>query len=275
MSIIATLLFLIGCISPATQNLALYRTDVNLLANALINLAPGTTQDVSSLLNPGLPVHWYWGSSGICDVFEGRSTRCRRSFPATQGLVKVVEESMRDNLAPGQENVIQRIVSAWDLAVKNIPSSILVDKHGSYAANIKASVALATLSLIVEFGLLAFHALADGSRLILFISFANGIVALIAGSFAVAAYRDFVHSVVSMRGETGPGFIVLFLGVGLRILANALSCCCSGSKEHTSRSSSSAPAMSEEEERTRDLRNRYYFEEERKEQKKKEARRRW
>jgi len=271
------LLFLIGCISPVTQKLALYRTDVNLLANALINLAPGTTQNVSSLFSPGLPVHWYWGSSGICDVFEGRPTRCRRSFPATQGLVKVVEESMRDNLAPGQENDIQRIVSAWDLAVKNIPSSILVDKHASYAAYIKASVALATLSLIVEFGLLAFHALADGSRLILFISVANGIVALVAGSLAVAAYRDFLHSVVSMRGDTGLGFIVLFLGVGLRVLANALLCCCSGSKEYTSRSGSSAPAMSEEEERARNLRSQYYYyyEEERKKQEKKAARRRW
>ena len=63
-ALVANFVFLLGCISPATQELGIYRINVTVLANGLQQLAFNNSRDASDLLHPGLPMYWYWGMSG-------------------------------------------------------------------------------------------------------------------------------------------------------------------------------------------------------------------
>ena len=64
MSLIANLVFLIGCISPATKDICLYRVNVTLLALGLQKLALTDGGNGTELRHPDLPTYWYWGMSG-------------------------------------------------------------------------------------------------------------------------------------------------------------------------------------------------------------------
>ncbi|KAK0744057.1 hypothetical protein B0T18DRAFT_392720 [Schizothecium vesticola] len=187
LSIVCTFVFLLGGISPATKDLALYRVNVTLLADGLVKLSPNNTRGLADLRHPELPTYWYWGASGICDVTPKSATRCRRSFPATQNIVKVVEESLRNTLSSDQEDVIRDFVASWDVMVNSIPSELLVDKQATYAAKSKASVALAILSLVFSFVLLVvFLTLGDddgyGPLIALSVAWGAGIILLFVGA---------------------------------------------------------------------------------------------
>jgi hypothetical protein len=71
----ANFAFLLGCISPATKDLALYRVNVTHLANNLHKLAANDTNNVDALLHPALPKYWYFGLSGEAPHFP-----CLREF---------------------------------------------------------------------------------------------------------------------------------------------------------------------------------------------------
>jgi len=221
-SIVCTFVFLLGGISPATKDLALYRVNVTLLADGLVKLSPpNNTRGLANLRHPDLPTYWYWGASGICDVTPKNATRCRRSFPATQNIVKVVEESLRDTLGSDQEYVIRDFVASWDVMVNSIPSELLVDKQATYSAKSKASVALAILSLVFSFVLLAmFLTLGDddGYSPLIALSVGNAMIAMGGGVLATLSMNDGVHGLVDTGEHGGAGIILLFVGAALSIL---------------------------------------------------------
>lgn len=221
MSIVCTFVFLLGGISPATKDLALYRVNVTLLADGLVKLSPNSTRGLADLRHPDLPTHWYWGASGICDVTPKNTTRCRRSFPATQDIVKVAEESLRDTLGGDQEDVIRDFVTSWNVTVNSIPSDLLVDKQATYAAKSKASVALAILSLVFSFVLLVLFLLLgddDGYSPLVPLSVGNAMIAMGGGVLATLSMNDGVHGVVDTGEHGGAGIILLFVGAALSIL---------------------------------------------------------
>jgi hypothetical protein len=220
-SIVCTFVFLLGGISPVTKDLALYRVNVTLIADGLIKLSPNNTRGLADLRHPNLPTYWYWGASGVCDVTPKNATRCRRSFPATQNVVKVVEESLRDNLGSDQEDAIRDFVTSWDVAVNSIPSALLVDKQATYAAKSKASVALAILSLVFSFVLLVVFLTFgddDGYGALVALSVGNAMIAIGGGVLATLSMNDGVHGVVDTGEHGGAGIILLFVGAALPIL---------------------------------------------------------
>lgn len=219
MSIVCTFVFLLGGISTATKDLALYRVNVTLLADGLVKLSTNSTRGLADLRHPDLPTYWYWGASGICDVTPKSATRCRRSFPATQDIVKVVEESLRDTLSSDQENVIKDFVTSWNVTVNSIPSDLLVDKQATYAAKSKASVALAILSLVFSLVLLVlFLLLGDDDGPLVALSVGNAMISMGGGVLAALSMNDGVHGVVDTGEHGGAGIILLFVGGALSIL---------------------------------------------------------
>lgn len=217
-SIVCTFVFLLGGISPATKDLALYRVNVTLLADGLVKLSPNSTLGLADLRHLDLPTYWYWGASGICDVTPKNATRCRRSFPATQNIVKVVEESLRDTLGSDQENVIQDFVTSWNVTLNSIPPDLLVDKQATYAAKSKASVALAILSLVFSLVLLVLFLLLGDDGPLVALSVGNAMIAMGGGVLATLSMNDGVHGVVDTGEHGGAGIILLFVGAALSIL---------------------------------------------------------
>ena len=80
MSFTANVVFLIGCISPPTHIICLWRVDVALLADSLQNIALVDGGNKTELLvAPELPTYWYWGMSGALDTSHLPATLLRRS----------------------------------------------------------------------------------------------------------------------------------------------------------------------------------------------------
>jgi hypothetical protein len=70
-SLIGRFVFLLGCISPNTRDIGIYRINATQLAEELQKLAFNDTRNVADLLGPGLPTYWHWGMSGRptpCDL---------------------------------------------------------------------------------------------------------------------------------------------------------------------------------------------------------------
>ncbi|KAK4097258.1 hypothetical protein N658DRAFT_561920 [Parathielavia hyrcaniae] len=218
-SLTANIVFLIGGMTPTTKDIALYRVNVTLLADGLQKLALLDSGHAADLPRAELPTYWYWGMSGICDVFqETGKTRCRRAFPPTQNLLGVLEESLRDRLSSDQEQLTNDTVASWRTALDNIDPSRLVDKEAKYAGQLKASVALAILACILNCAtpLLAWWLLRRSTTWPSYIlSLVSHVIAIVAGALALLAMRDGMHPLLDTSEHAGLAILVLFVGAGL------------------------------------------------------------
>lgn len=226
MSIAANCASLIGCMSPGLVNLALYRVKVAVLAGGLQRLASNNSQNAPELLHPELPTYWYWGTSGVCDVYSNGETRCRHQFPPTNGLITIVEESLRDRLGSAQEPLVNDIVSSWNATLNNIDPSKLRNKEAKFTAESKAAVALAILAIILD-GVISLLALLLGGSCSLYsASFFSALISIGAATLSTYSMYDGVHGVVETGEHGGLGIILVFVGAALRILSSIPGPCC-------------------------------------------------
>ena len=228
MSLAANCGFLVGCISRGTVPLCLYRVKVAVLAEGLQKLAFNSTQNVPELLHPELPTYWYWGMSGVCDVYDSKhETRCRRQFPPTNNLITIVEESLRDGLGSGQESLVNNIVSSWNATLSNISPSKLRDKEAKFTAESKAAAALALLAIILDGAVLLLGLLLGKYPTLPYLAaFFGAMISIGAGTLATYSMYDGVHGVVETGEHGGLGIIILFVGAALRIFSSIIGPCC-------------------------------------------------
>ena len=233
MSLCANIASLVGDISPRTTALSLYRVNVTLLAEGLQNLAvQDGGQSGPTLLHPDLPTYWYWGMSGICDVYISRTktdTQCRRRFPPTNDLLSIVEASVRDHSGGDPSGV----VSAWNTTLSSLNPSRLSDKRGSFVSFTKASAALLVLAAIFDVfsplvGLIVF-----GNNKSYFAPYAMpffaAVLAIIAGTLATLAMPQGVFGVARSGENGGAGIIIVFVGAAMRLGSSVMGiCCCNG-----------------------------------------------
>ncbi|KAK3329148.1 hypothetical protein B0H66DRAFT_526539 [Apodospora peruviana] len=230
----------IRCTSPATRELAIYRVNVTQLAEELLKLddSNNNTHDISDLVHPQLPNFWYYGMSGICDVYSNSTrlsapgpSQCRHAFPPTQNLLAVVEDSLRESLdsnGTNQEKVITAVLSAWNDTLSGIPSSKLRDKEAKVAVQGKASAALAVLCLLfdfVSFGIASFLEYPDyhhGRTAIGVVSLCSAVMAIAAGVCAILSMNEGIHGIVSGAGNVSGSLLVLFISAVLKVLAVGL-----------------------------------------------------
>ncbi|KAK4096840.1 hypothetical protein N658DRAFT_435245, partial [Parathielavia hyrcaniae] len=243
-SLTANIVFLIGGITPTTKDICLYRVNVTLLADGLERLARLDSGHAANLPSAELPTYWYWGMTGVIDASTG-DTRCRRAFPPTQNLLGVLEESLRDHLGSDQEQLTNDIVTSWRTALDKIDPSRLVAKEAKYAAQLKASVALAILAFILD-GATPFLALCllhrSNRRPSYVPSFVSSVIAIAAGAPALLAMRDGVHPLLDTSEHAGPAIMVLFVGAGLRLLScSGVWCASSPDRNHHRPSAGVAP----------------------------------
>ncbi|KAK3385783.1 hypothetical protein B0H63DRAFT_510493 [Podospora didyma] len=237
LDLVANFVFMLGCISPGTKDLALYRVNATELAVGLQKLAFNDSRPADELLHPDLPVHWYWGMSAIpqfqlnltpsfhciCDIYATKDeTRCRRTFPPTQNILTIVEESLRDRLGSNQEQAIRNVVSTWNSTLNNISPSMLRDKEAKFAAQSKASAALVIIAVVFDFAILILALAFLSGRVdprVYLAPFASGLLAVGAGTLAVLSMNDGVHGAVPSGENGGAGIIILFVGAALSLIS--------------------------------------------------------
>ncbi|KAK5653263.1 hypothetical protein OQA88_9162 [Cercophora sp. LCS_1] len=222
----ATISFLIGCTSPGTRDLALYRVDVALLVDSLLALNPTTTQTNTTLLHPSLPNYWFIGTSGICDFFTDSprltapgETKCRHAFPPNQNVLAVVEDSLR--MHANNTDDIDATTAAWRETLDSIPSSRLKDKEAKVAAQNKASAGLAVLSLLLDMGCLPaamlFAEERRGRVMVNLIALCSTVMAIAAGVCAVLSMNEGMHGVTSSVGNVSGSLVFLFIGAVIKL----------------------------------------------------------
>ena len=228
MSLAANCGFLAGCISRGAITLCLYRVKVAVLAEGLQKLAYNGTQNVPELLHPELPTYWYWGMSGVCDVYDSKDeTRCRRQFPPTNNLITIVEEFLRGGLGSGQESLVNNIVSSWNTTLNNISPSKLRDKEAKFTAESKAGAALALLAIFLDGAVLLLGLLLGEYPTLPYVAaFFSAMISVGAGTLATYSMYDGVHGVIDTGEHGGLGIILLFVGVALRIFSSNIGLCC-------------------------------------------------
>ncbi|KAK4203355.1 hypothetical protein QBC40DRAFT_316979 [Triangularia verruculosa] len=233
-------IFLLSCITPTVKEIALYRVSVTQLAQNLQTQGLNNSNNVAHLIHPALPSYWYWGISGICDVFEAPSPEegaqnCRRAFPPTQNLLALLEESLRDSLGHDNrfsnynnndtERVIRNVISSWNATIsKPRVASFLREKEDGLAVWLKASVGLVIAAVVLDFGIaiVAPCLFREPDKTLSSLSFVSELLALGAGVSAVLSMKYGVRGAAMSSESGGPAIIVLFVGVAIRTLPIAM-----------------------------------------------------
>ncbi|KAK1752854.1 hypothetical protein QBC47DRAFT_348025 [Echria macrotheca] len=231
LSLVANFVFILGCVSPATVDLALYRVNVTLLANGLNSLARQDPSKADALHAQSLPTYWYWGASGVCEVWPA-ITNCRSAFPPTQDIVSIVRGSLIDHYGGDDTQDMISIMNAWSNTLDKIDPSILKNNEAKFAAQSKASVGLAIVAIVLDFAVPFIVLAFDSSSYLYFLfPFISGLLALAAGALAMLSMHNGVHGVINTGEGAGPGILALFVGGGLRLVSCLSGPCCSSRRE--------------------------------------------
>jgi hypothetical protein len=180
--------------------------------------------------------------TGICDVFETTGEkRCRRAFPPTNNLLGILEGSLTDRLGNDPEQ-LANVLSSWNATLNTISPDRLAAKEAKFAAQLKASGALAILAIILDFAT-PFLALCLKHRQRYILPLISSVIAFAAGALAAVTMSDGIHGVVETSEHGGPAIMILFVGAALRLLSSAGACCDSSRKNNNAdRDSESARA---------------------------------
>ncbi|KAK4234150.1 hypothetical protein C8A03DRAFT_18892, partial [Achaetomium macrosporum] len=233
-SLVANLVFLLGCVSHTFKDIALYRVNVTLLAEGLQKQAFNDTRGVAELRPSDLPTYWSWGTSGICDVYEPKDeVRCRRALPPTQNLITIVRQSLQDRYGSSERQLVDSVVSSWNATLNSLSPSVLRDKEARFASQSKASAALVVFAIILDVGILLSPSTSGHwTRWHYLPPVIASLISIAAGTLAILFMNDGVHGAVNTGEHAGPALIILFVGAGVRLLSAAVGCCfCVRSKD--------------------------------------------
>ncbi|KAK5653608.1 hypothetical protein OQA88_8637 [Cercophora sp. LCS_1] len=231
LSLAGTICFLIGCMSPGTRDLAIYRVNITELASELVNLSANTTHKTSDLVHPRLPSYWYYGLSGVCDFFAdgpdpirgpttSGETKCRRSFPPKTDVLSILQDSLRANIEtiidPDRtEKSVASVLTAWEETLADVPPSRLRDKESSVESQAKAAAALAILSILLDIAN-AGVSFTGSTIAVCCIGLLSTVLSIVAGVCAILAMNNGMHGVVRTTGNASGSLIFLCAGEMLR-----------------------------------------------------------
>ncbi|KAH7156534.1 hypothetical protein EDB81DRAFT_880847 [Dactylonectria macrodidyma] len=238
---VANITVLIGCMSPTTRSLYLFRVSADDLINAATNT---TTVSAADLRIDGLPKHWYWGLSGVCTVHgssnnSDEQVSCEKSFPPTMTIADMITFAVTTNSDAGTSSaVIAKHIKPWTSALAQVEDDLAPASRPK--TFFKAAVALSLISTILSLALLPLGIAALSvlrgklHRWILYaIAFLDAMSFLGAGILAIYAMNEGPRSLIQLSGIDqgnertflGPGFYVLFAGVLFTLISIGLFFC--------------------------------------------------
>ncbi|KAF7559670.1 hypothetical protein G7046_g4469 [Stylonectria norvegica] len=226
--LVANITVLIGCMSPSTQSVYLFRVSSEDLVHATTNLT--SLVPAKELAIRELPRHWYWGLSGVCAAYDGDEVFCNKAFPPTQSIDEMIAFAVKTQVS--DDAAVAKLTKSWTKALDNL-SSILPSPSSS-TTKLKASVALTLLSTIISFLLLPLAILSLGilrsklRRWMLYtLALVDALLFLGGGVLAIFGMNEGPRSIIQTSGINqgnertfiGPGFYVLFAGVLFKLIS--------------------------------------------------------
>jgi hypothetical protein len=169
-----TLIIPLGCMSPSTQNFALFSVNPRVLAHRYANTTAGrehlnatlvsgkTTLNgttprngtVYTAYSPAfdadllvLPNVYRVGMSGVCrEYFNGSMSRCTKTFPQLLDLGTLIERDIQASILPNKTS--DELQTFFNSLLRSEDQRVF-QQRSLYASFIKASVGFTVLSLIV------------------------------------------------------------------------------------------------------------------------------
>ncbi|CAM1509959.1 Fc.00g002940.m01.CDS01 [Cosmosporella sp. VM-42] len=232
LGLIVNFIAVLGCLSPATQTIHLYKLEQAELLDA-IEIVANTSS--SKLENDGLPKTWYWGLSGVCDD----NNHCQSSFPPTYSLGSMIESSLKHSLS--SESDLKAAVSPWYSVIKTASidghsktiNPTLHSDRNHFIAFSRASAALAILALLTSATILGLSIASlkfnNRPRLwkLYLATFFDGMLLLGSTILAMYAMMDGPRSIIRYANlevqdpgkYLGPGMYTLAAGVLIKFMA--------------------------------------------------------
>jgi hypothetical protein len=245
----ANFIVLLGCMTPSTQSIYLFRVNSQDLINATASL---TNVSVDALEGAWLPTHWYFGLSGTCAVWDDDSIACKRAFPPSLSVESMLNlaissspnpPSTKDDLKNTETNDKDEedsdngdLPQPWRRALKDL-SPLLSAPSPSPSTYLKITSALSILSTLGAITLLTLTILSltpvwDGHppRWLLYgPAFLDASLVAAAGVLIIQALRGSGPRVLlemadladkgGVRGYVGPGAFVLFAGALVKLIS--------------------------------------------------------
>ncbi|RGP74053.1 s-adenosylmethionine-dependent methyltransferase [Fusarium sporotrichioides] len=233
---IANIVVLIGCASPNTQSVYLFRVGSAELVNATANV---TGISPNKLQTFELPEYWYWGLSGVCMNFKTRSLfdveveekiTCQQTFPpvlTVEDMISfAVEEYLGDNKNPSTK---AKMMEPWTDALAKIQNDLVEPSRPRDL--MKGAAALCVLSTILSPIILIltglyFTILRDHLRRWMLYALALLDALLFSGSAAMIGYamREGPRGTIDLAAIPqehyyGPGNVAFTLGALVKFIA--------------------------------------------------------
>ncbi|KAM0317431.1 hypothetical protein ACHAPQ_011021 [Fusarium lateritium] len=229
------MIVLIGCMSPDTHSIYLFRVGSAELVDATANLTDVSADDLQI---DELPDHWYWGLSGMCAVYNRTDeVLCKHAFPPTfnveQMIAFAIESHLRDDDGPA---VLKKKMLPWNTALAQLKDKLVMPSR--LKALMQGAAALSLISTLISFALLPLTILYltimrdQLRRWMLYIgAFLDAMAFLGAGVFVEYAMEEGPRGLINLSGVSqepgvrGPGSVVLTLGVLIKFLSIELFLC--------------------------------------------------
>ncbi|RSM02544.1 hypothetical protein CDV31_010849 [Fusarium ambrosium] len=229
--LVANFVILVGCMSPATQSIYLFRVS----SQDLIDAATNTTRvSAKDLRIDELPNHWYWGLSGVCAMYPDEKTPiCQRSFPPTMTIEDMITFAVETKMSgEASESSITKRVKPWTNALSQVKDDIPSSSRPE--SLLKGAVALSLISTLLSFLVLPLAVLSLSllrgklQRWVYYcIAMVDTMAFLGAGILVIYAMNDGPRSLIQLSGIdqgnertfVGPGLYVLFAGVLFKLIS--------------------------------------------------------
>ncbi|KAM0441179.1 hypothetical protein ACHAPT_000485 [Fusarium lateritium] len=229
--LVTNFVILVGCMSPATQSIYLFRVS----SQDLIDAATNTTRvPAKDLRIDELPNHWYWGLSGVCVIHpDEKSPTCQRSFPPTMTIEDMITFAVKAKMPEdASESAIAKRVKPWATALSQVKDDLPPSSRPE--SFLKGAVALTIISTLLSFLVLPLAVLSLSllrgklQRWVYYgIAMIDTMAFLGAGILIIYAMNDGPRSLIQLSGIdqgnertfVGPGFYVLFAGVLFKLIS--------------------------------------------------------
>ncbi|KAI8691584.1 hypothetical protein LRP88_08840 [Fusarium phalaenopsidis] len=231
LGLVANFVVLIGCMSPATQSIYLFRVS----SQDLIGAATNTTRvPAKDLRIDELPNHWYWGLSGVCVIYPDEQTpTCQRSFPPMMTIEDMITFAVKTKMSDStSESAIAKNIKPWTNALSQVEDDLPSPSRPE--SLLKGAVALSLISTLLSFLVLPLAVLSLSTlrgrlqRWVYYcIAMVDTLAFLGAGILVIYAMNDGPRSLIQLSGIdqgnertfVGPGLYVLFAGVLFKLIS--------------------------------------------------------
>ncbi|KAM0301590.1 hypothetical protein ACHAPM_005822 [Fusarium culmorum] len=231
---IANIVVLIGCASPDTQSVYLFKVGSADLVNATANV---TGISPNKLKTVELPEYWYWGLSGVCMNVKTRSLfgdeekiTCKQSFPPVFTVEDMISFAVETQLGDNKNTSTKaKMMEPWKQALARIQDR-LVDPSRPRDL-MKAAAAFCVLSTILSpiimiLTVLYFTILRDHLKrwMLYALAFLDALLFTGAGAMIGYAMREGPRGIIELAGIPqsgmyGPGNTAFTLGALVKYIA--------------------------------------------------------